>query len=271
MKHFRASLSVAALSLAALFSLPFASFADELPALAVTNFNVVLKANTFRNAVAVGPGETAGQSASVTLAWDATGAKSCIGNWSAEPLSGVTGTVTGTIPLTIGSAPVVSRTFTIVCIGTGTAKSAKVTVTLAKADLAVSKLVISGLTPVTIQDGQTAKVKKNTFKVGNPAYSLTVTVKNTGKLEARSFDVAYQSTKTRDNPNSWQNMETKPVTAISPGVVRDMPLLPRAAAHEAGASYYFRACADSGLVIVEANENNNCSTPIGPFIFENQP
>ena len=236
MKHEYISRMGVALAVTALFVLPLVSFADELPALAVSKFNLILTANNFKNAVAVGPGTAAGQSADVTLAWNATGAKSCIGNWSAEPLSGVTGSVTGTIPLLVNSAPVASRTFTIVCFGIGTAKSAKVVVTLAKADLALSKLIISGLTPVTIQDGQTSRVKKSTFEAGAAAYSLKATLKNAGKLEARSFDVAYQFTKTKNNPNSWETMDTQAVATIGAGVVQDLPLRPRPATAEVGAA-----------------------------------
>lgn len=259
------------LSIVALFALPVASFAAELPALTDAKFNVILTANAFKNAVVVGPG-TAEQSAPITLGWSATGAKSCLGNWSAEPLSNITGTVTGTIPLKVGATPVASRTFTIVCFGIGTAKGAKVTVTLAKADLVVPKLVISGLKPVTRRDGAKVVAVKNTYEAGTPAYSLAATVKNSGKLKADTVVVTYQQTQTPGNSGSWTALTNGATTVptIAPGAGQTLSALPFPAAPLTTTSYYFRACADVLDAIVEMNENNNCSRPIGPFIFDTQ-
>lgn len=271
MKHKCISRMGAALSATALFVLPLVSFADVLPALAVAKFNVILTANAFKNAVAVGPGTTE-QSAPITLGWDATGAKGCIGNWSAEPLSSVRGTLIGTIPLKVGSTPVASRTFTIVCFGIGTAKSAKVTVTLAKADLSVPKLTISGLKPVTRTVGAKVVAVKNTYEAGTAAYSLAATVKNGGKLKADAVVVTYQQTQTPGNSGSWTRLASGVATVptINPGAVQTTSALSFPAAPQPTIRYYFRACADVTDSIVEMNENNNCSRPIGPFIFATQ-
>lgn len=192
----------------------------------------------------------------------------CRNNWgSSQPTSGSA----------LGSIEE-ARSFTLVCMGLGRGLAAGTwlspIVTVGLTDLVPFGVSLDGIEKNRgrTDDDKIYTVFPDENNQGGKYYQVNASVKNSGTARASSFTVGYYITRSPNTQRTSSNRE-KMITVSGLGAGATKVLEPVSLpfsyiGKEVNGPWYYTVCVDEGNRVLESDDANNCSVPLGPYKFE---